>query len=155
MDRFRPARLDEGQLQRHGGRRERRTLTGAGVVERSCDDYVDAVLGHRANRELFLRELAQPVRARRLERGLFVERCRRVAIHRGRAGHEDAARDARPADGVEQIVCREDVAAQRMRRIAPGMSYMRRAGAVIDGRRRQFPNAPTHAVAIEQIHVAS
>ena len=129
-------RLDQRDLPRHARRRERGALPRAGVVERTRDDDVDAVLARGAQRELLLRELAHRVRIGRADRTLFRDRRGRWRVDGRRAGHEHAARRAGAPQRVEQMM------RARARSLESGVAVSRHECATcgapaqwIDGRR--------------------
>jgi len=105
------------------------------VIERPDQDDIQAVFGHRPERELILGELGQPVRARRPEPGVLVDRLTRIAVHERRRHHEHAARASEAPDRLEQVIRAEDVDLQGLQRVLPGRPDVRGAGEVIDARR--------------------
>jgi hypothetical protein len=103
---------------------------GPYVVERARDDDVDPVFPCGTKRELLLRELADAIRVGRCNWTLFRQRCRRSGIYlRGSYDHH-AARHARSAQRIEQVMRREHIRRQWRQRVTPGVRHIRRASAV-------------------------
>ena len=142
--------LDLGDLLRESGRRKRRILPRPDVIERPSDADVNSV-GHRAQREPLLRELAQAVGIGRLDRCILGEWLIRHPVdHRG-AGHEQHRRQPRSAQRFNQVVRSSDVRVERRRRVVPGTADMGGTGAVIHGGRSIAGNLLGDRVAIEQV----
>ena len=143
--------LDEGNLPRHAGCGKRRSLSRPGVIERARHDDFEAVLLHDAQRQLFLRELADGIRARRRDGLGLGDGLGRGCVDRRRSGNEDAAAHTRSAQRIEQVMSGQHVAGERQRGVSPRFSDVGDAGTVVDLRRPQLANGRVHAIAIEQI----